>query len=186
MKALLKNIADLHSGIYTKPGLTGDVYYIQARHFDRNGEFYKEVKPDLMLEGKIEKHLLKPGDILLAVKGYYNFAVHYKGIIEKAVASSMFIVIRLKEQNNILPEFLKWYLNHPMIQSLLQKQARGSNLPSLTIEAVKNLEIFIPSIQKQKLILKLNALRQKEKELNTKMESLRELLIQHQLIKTIK
>jgi restriction endonuclease S subunit len=186
LKTILKHIAQLSSGIYTKPDFEGDVYYVQARHFNKDGEFDFSVKPDLKLEGKIEKHLLKPGDILLAVKGTNNFAVQYKGLIEKAVASSTFIVIRLRDQNQVLPEFLCWYLNHPQTQLFFKDRSRGSAIPSITIGTIDELTVFVPTVQKQKIILELHNLRKKEKEIKRQIETLRENHIQQQLLDSIK
>ena len=186
MKTLLKNIAQLFSGIYTKPDFEGDVYYVQAKHFNNNGEFDFSTKPDLKLDWKIEKHLLRPGDVLLAGKGNNNFAVHYKGIIKQAIASSTFIVIRITDQNTLLPEFLAWYLNHPQTQLFFKDQSKGTDILSLTIRSVKELEIHIPSVKKQRIILELDRLRKDEKDLMTRIATLHEYQIQQQLLQSIK
>lgn len=186
MKTTLSHIAQLSSGIYTKPDFEGEVYYVQARHFNNDGEFDFSVKPDLRLEGKIEKHLLKAGDILLAVKGSNNFAVHYKGIIEKAVASSTFMVIRLRDQSKVLPDFLNWYLNHPQTQLFFKDKSKGSGIPSISIGSIENLEVYVPTIEKQQTVLKLYDLRKREKELKLQIEKVRENQIQQQLLDSIK
>jgi restriction endonuclease S subunit len=186
LKATLKDIAQLSSGIYTKPDFEGDVYYVQAKHFNSDGEFDFSVKPDLRLEGKIEKHLLKTGDILLAVKGNNNFAVQYKGLIKNAVASSTFIVIRLRDQSQVLPEFLNWYLNHPQTQLFFKDQSKGSAIASISISSIEDLELFIPVVEIQRIILNLTKLRQREKKIRQQLTTLRENYIQQQLLDSIK
>lgn len=186
MKSKLKAIAQLISGLYTKPDIDGEVYYVQAKHFNSNGDFDFSVKPDLKLEGKIEKHLLKTGDILLVAKGGNNFAVQYKGLIQKAVASSIFIVIRIKDQDAILADYLTWYLNHPQTQLLLKEYSKGSGIPSIAINVLSELEVYIPPLVKQRTIIELYKLRKKEKEITFYLETLREKYIQQQLLNSIK
>jgi len=185
LKKTLKDIAHLSSGIYTKPDLDGEVYYVQAKHFNSDGEFDFSVKPDLRLEGKIEKHLLKTGDILLAVKGSNNFAVSYKGRV-KAVASSTFIVIRLKDQTTVLPDFLVWYLNHSQTQLFFKDKAKGSGIPSISISAIEEMELSVPDIEKQRTILNLSKLRIREKQIRQQLTILRDNYIQQQLLNSIK
>ncbi len=185
MKHKLSDIATIQSGVYAKPELEGEVYYLQARHFDRQRQFNPTVKPDLKGDRKIEKHFLHPGDLLVAAKGYDHFAVEYKGIIKPAVASSMFIVVKLQDKK-VLPAFLAWHINNLHTQKLLSDAARGTALPSITNSALGNLKIPIPSIEKQKLILQIHELHVQENKLKEHINSLREKQIQQQIINAIK
>ncbi len=185
LKTHLFNIANVHSGIYAKPDYQGEVYYVQARHFDSDLEFNTQVKPDLKLEGKIAKHLLQIGDVLLAAKGNDNFAVQYKGIIKPAVASSMFIVIRIKD-SNVLPEYVTWFLNLEATQTYLRASSRGSDLRSLTQSIVEQIEIVIPPLQKQRAVVEFQTLRKKERILYKKLDELKEQEIQTLLLTSLK
>jgi len=181
----LNNIAFLSSGIYAKPDVDGDIYYVQAKHFNKDGEFDFSTSPDLRLDGKIEKHLLKIGDVLLVAKGNNNLAVSYKGRV-KAVASSTFIVIRIKDQDQLLPEFLAWQLNHTQSQLYFKNKAKGSGIPAISIGSIEDMDLFIPSIQKQLTILNLTKLRIREKQIRQQLTILRDNYIQQQLLESIK
>lgn len=185
MKKLLSNIASVQSGIYTKPTLSGTVKYLQVRHFDKNYQFDDTVKSNIALpDGKIERHLLKGGDILLAVKGYDHFAVMYNESIGSAVASTVFLVIRLKSKE-VLREYLVWFLNHPRTQGFLAGSSKGSNLPSITKSDVENIEVPIPSVEIQKTVLEIYKLRQQEIDIKQRIEELHELSVQHQILNAI-
>lgn len=185
LKTRLLDIATVHSGIYAKPDYQGEVYYVQARHFDSNLEFDTQVKPDLKLEGKIMKHLLQKGDVLLAAKGNDNFAVQYKGIIKPAVASSMFIVIRIKNYG-VLPEYLAWFLNLGSTQKHLHTISKGSDLRSLTQSQVEQIEVVIPPLQTQHNIAQFYLLRKRERTLYRKLDELKEQELQSLLITSLK
>lgn len=185
MKAVLKQITKIQTGVFAKPIQKGEIVYLQAKHFDVNGEISETLYPDLDYSSKLEKHLLKKGDVLFAAKGSKNFAAWYEDDKIPAVASTSFFVLHI-EGNNLLPGYLTWFLNHPTTQNLLKRQARGSSIASISKAVLSELEIPIPGIQKQELILRIFKLRNREKNLKQKIENLREREIQDLLINAIK
>jgi restriction endonuclease S subunit len=185
LKTTLKYIASIQTGVFAKPIPKGEIVYLQAKHFDENGELVETLYPDLNADGKIEKHLLRKGDVLFAAKGTKNFAAWYKGDNLPAVASTSFFVIRLKDRN-VLPGFLTWFLNHPNTQFLLKREARGTSIASISKSVLAELEIPVPGIQFQELILKIYHLRNKEKKLKLQIENFREKQIQQQIINALK
>jgi restriction endonuclease S subunit len=159
--------------------------YLQSRHFDQNGQLFTTLHPDLKAVGISEKHLLSHGDVLFAAKGTKNFATVYEHHNKPAVASTSFFVIRLTD-NNVLPEYLAWFLNSNITQTLLKGQAIGTSIPSISKQVLENLEITVPGIETQKAILQITKLRHKEKALKQEIERLREKQIQRQIINAIK
>jgi restriction endonuclease S subunit len=184
LRKLLSQLATIQSGIYAKPEPGGEVYYIQARHFNHKHQFNNHVIPDLKADGKINKHFLRPGNLLVAAKGKEHYAVEYDGTIKPAVASSIFIVIRLK-QSEVVPSFLAWYINLASTQKFLSDSAKGTSLPVINKGDLEKLEIPVPSIEKQQLILKINDLHQQEISLKEKIDSLKNKLIQHEIINAL-
>lgn len=185
MKQALRHIAFIQTGLFAKPIAEGDIVYLQAKHFDENGILRSSLHPDIKADYITEKHLLRTGDILFAAKGTKNFAAVFENPNEPAVASTSFFVIRLA-QNNILPQFLVWYLNHPSTQKKLKGNLQATNIPSITKSLLEQLEISIPSIETQKAVLHIAQLRNEEKKLKQQIEMLREKQIQQQIINVIK
>ncbi len=159
--------------------------YLQSRHFDQNGQLFTTLHPDLKAVGISEKHLLSHGDVLFAAKGTKNFAAVFEHHNEPAVASTSFFVIRLTDKN-VLPEYLAWFLNSNVAQTLLKGQALGTSIPSISKQVLENLEIAVPGIETQKAILLITKLRNKEKALKQEIETLREKQIQQQITNAIK
>ncbi len=187
MKTTLKHIASIQTGVFAKPTADGEVVYLQAKHFDEAGQLNATLHPDLMAETVSDKHLLRQGDVLFAAKGTKNFAAVYD-IEEPAVASTSFFVIRLEEEfkYRILPEFLVWLINHPVAQAYLKGQAMGSSIASISKGVLEELEISVPAIKTQELVLNISKLRNKEIALRQKIESLRDKQIQQQIINVLK
>jgi restriction endonuclease S subunit len=182
----LKELASIQTGIYAKPSISGEVIYLQSRHFNSERKFDRTVSPDLRLDNKIEKHLLKNGDIIVASKGFSNFAVVYNESIGPAVASSTFLVVKNIQTNLILPEFLEWFLNLPQNCDYFQNNAKGTSLPSIGKTVLENLKILLPDLEKQKIILEIGRLRSQADAIKTKIQKLQVKVINHYLISSIK
>lgn len=181
MTQKLLHITQIHSGIYAKPSLSGDAIYLRANDFDEYGDVLPTIKPDLKLPEKWEKHLLQEGDILFVAKGYQPKAFLYDKTIGPAIASSTFLVIRIKNFNQIQPGFLTWWINHPTSQQYLKAFSKGSSLPSISKKVLGELSVPVPDLKRQNHILHLHKLRNQEKQLTTQIESLKDQLIQAKL-----
>lgn len=185
MKTALKYIARIQTGVFAKTVSKGEIIYLQAKHFDENGELIETLYPDVNADGKIDKHLLRKGDVLFAAKGTKNFAALFDNENIPAVASTSFFVMRLFDKN-VLPGYFTWFLNHPDTQLLLKAKALGTSIPSISKQVLEALEITIPTIEIQNAILQITKLRNREKALKQQIEILREQQIQQQIINSIK
>jgi restriction endonuclease S subunit len=186
LKTLLKNIASLLSGLYTQSNILADTLYLQGVHFNEYGDFSPEVKPQIKLDQKTERHLLQNDDVLFAAKGLNNFAVVYKTEIGKAVASTSFIIIRLnKGQAQVLPQYLAWYLTYNPEVKLFHKQL-GTTIPSISISTLSELEIEIPSLERQHQVVAIQTLRNREKKIVHQLEQYKDQFIKYQLLAAVK
>ncbi len=185
MKTQIKDITHIQTGLFAKPAGIGELVYLQSKHFDEYGQLHSVLHSDLVAEGISEKHLLKDGDVLYAAKGTKNFAAVFENHNEPSVASTSFFVIRPTDKK-LLPQYLAWFLNNHTTQTLLKGQAIGTSIPSISKQVLENLEITVPNIEIQKAILQITKLRNKEKLLKQKIETLREKQIQQQIINAIK
>jgi restriction endonuclease S subunit len=180
LKTELKHIANIQTGVFAKPVAKGDIAYLQPKYFDELGKLTTNLEPDLNSVGISEKHILKQGDVIFAAKGSKNFAARFDLKDMSAAASTSFFVIRIFEQN-ILPEYLTWYLNHQTTMKYLKSFARGTSIASISKEVLNDLEIIIPSLEKQQLIFKIDNLRSSERQITRKLLSLKQALNQQQL-----
>lgn len=187
MKILLGHIASIQTGIFAKTVLDGNIVYLQAKNFNENGQLIVKLRPEVKKEEISENHLLQHGDVLFAAKGSKNFAAMYENTNLPAVASTSFFVIRINRDyiDNILPEFLVWYFNHPNSQKYLKGNAIGSSIASISKAVLEKWNILIPDLETQNTILKITKLRNTEKNLIHQIEDLREKKIQQQIINSI-
>jgi restriction endonuclease S subunit len=184
LKALIKNITHIQTGLFAKPAGFGELVYLQSKHFDEYGQLHAVLHPDLVADGISEKHLLKDGDVLFAAKGTKNFAAVFENHNEPSVASTSFFVIRLTDKK-VLPQYLAWFLNNHTTRTLLKGQAIGTSIPSISKQVLENLEITIPNIETQKTILQITKLRNKEKTLKQEIEVLRDKFLNQQFFQAM-
>lgn len=147
----LHNIAVIQTGVFAKVAPNPKTLYLQQSDFDGNGELRNTTQPTIIVAN--QKHLLTAGDLLLASKGNNNMCVIVPEIEQTCVASPSFLVIRLHDKSAILPEFVAWYLNLPTTQNTLAAQARGTSIMSISKATLEDLEIPVPSVERQKSIL---------------------------------
>ena len=181
-KIYLKELADILSGVYEKPDPDGDVAYLQTK--DCADNVVMKFASRVLQSAKIQKNLLQKGDILFASKGVNYLSVVFREP-EKAVASTSFFVIRLKS-TIVTPEYLCWYLHQPSVEAYFKIHQAGSATPLIHKPAVENLEIPIPSLQQQELIVNIDRLSQKERDLQLKIIEKRQTIIQQLLMNKIK
>lgn len=174
--------------MYSKFGQLGSALYLQANFFNEYGDLEKNIKPNLVLDDKSKHHLLQDGDVLFAAKGAKNFATVYKTHNGPCVASSTFLVIRIKPEmkDKIIPEFLAWFINNPRTQFWLKSKAIGTALPSISKGALMEMDVYIPNLEKQQAILKINSLRNLERSIQKQLTELREQNIQQLLLTSLK
>ena len=121
---------------------------------------------------------------MFAAKGASNYCFLYDGLVEKMVASSSFIIIRIISKD-ILPEFLCCFLNTPSVLNKLKKSSVGTGIQVIPQSVLSDLQIGIPSMQTQQLIVQMDQLRREGesiyREINELKRSLQEQLLMDSL-----
>nr|WP_293304527.1 restriction endonuclease subunit S [Allomuricauda sp.] len=154
IKQKLQNIANIQFGLYEKPHHTGSIKYLHAGHFDKlyNPTEFKDSYVEL--DGKNDKFLLKPNDLILAGKGHRIFAWPYDPNFGEAIPSSLFYIIR-PNTDYVLGEYLAYYLNSEKIQYELKLIGAGATITSIPKKELGQITINLPPIKKQQEIIEL-------------------------------
>lgn len=167
LKTLLKNISKIDSGksfrhrIEDSP--SGNCWVIQMKDISNEALAIVGSPQSIVLDEINPNQLLQKGDILFMAKGNNNFAVMYDSD-NHAVAVSLFFIVKPK-RNKVDPEYLTWYLNSSTAQSYFHERRLGATVGNIRKEALEKIEVVLPSIEKQRQIVKLNNLLRVEKHL---------------------
>jgi restriction endonuclease S subunit len=110
-----------------------------------------------------EHHLARKGDLVFRSRGQITTsAIILKDPGKAVVVAAPLLRIRITDQNTILPEYLNWFISQREAQIFLTSRTKISVQKMISKEAIEELEIFIPSIKKQKHIVGLASLSARE------------------------
>ncbi|KAA3637508.1 MAG: hypothetical protein DWQ02_06650 [Bacteroidetes bacterium] len=189
-KVKLRDLAEIRSGYSFRKKVTnnvnGDVSIIQMRdlihdYTDIKGkkDLFKVSSTDLK-----KGHLLKQGDILFLAKGTNNKAIVFKKKYEAIATLTFFIIsINQNKKNKFLPSYLAWYINQDEAQRYFEKVLVGTSQRNINSNSLRELEIPILSLEKQKIISELSKLIDRENQLLDLLKEKKEILIRESLLK---
>lgn len=152
---------------------------------DNNTVNCKElVKVDL--QSVKEHHLARKGDLIFRSRGLVSTAAILLDDLEKAIVSAPLLKIQITEPGLILPEYLNWYINQKDAQIFFNSRAKGTLQKMISKQALEELDVSVPTIEKQKRIVALAALSDQEQALLHKLANMRQYYISTKLMQTAK
>lgn len=169
MKHQLCDIAQIYYGPYEKVKTRGDVKYLVASHFD--GFFEPTLFKDSYINAvkDAEKYILRPNDVIVTGKGHRIFAWAYKEEYGEVIPSSLFYIIKINDSSKLIGEYLASVLNSQQVNYKLKSLSGGTSIPSIQKKELGQLSIYVPSIEKQRQIIAMSNLLDKDIELATKL-----------------
>jgi hypothetical protein len=181
-KKSLKELGDIQIGYQHREKVSplnrtedGTHRIVQIKDLDLDGKYRAEVlsagglAPYVWLKGlswvtpkgDADRYQVKRGDVLFLSRGQRAFAIPVLESIENTIASYYFYILR-PDNERVLPEYLAWFINQPSSQLYLESHQVGSHMKMVSKQAFEELEIAIPPLATQRVIVELERLRQKE------------------------
>ena len=160
-KIELKDVAEIRSGFYLKPSPTGSVYYLQMK--DLLGQFSLSAMEKVDCTKKMEKNILCKGDLLFAGKGGAYLCKVFN-VDVKALPSTTLFIIRIKS-DVVSPDYLCWYLNHPVIMAEVKASQVGTGTLLVHKPTLERLKIAVPEMEQQRKIVDISNLQKREMEI---------------------
>ncbi len=177
----LKEIANILSGVYLRPSPSGKIAYLQVSDLQVLPSEKTTLKVDFV--PKLDRYMLQRGDILFAGKGAKYLCQTFNLDIQ-AVPSTTLYMIR-PNQEQVLPEYLCWFLNLPQTESLVRATQVGSSIPLIHKSSLEELEIPILDINTQSRALEIATLQQRERQLLASIAEKRAVITNQILYKLI-
>ncbi|MCU5052771.1 restriction endonuclease subunit S [Bacillus cereus] len=134
---------------------------------------YEEFVSNDELDGH---YFTKEGDVLMRLS-HPHTAVFIEKQHSGLLIPSYFAIIKV-EQEKFFPEYIAWYLNSVIVKKELERSQSGSRIPSTNQNVLKTLPVVWITPLKQKTLVELYNLHQKEKWLYKKLIEEKELLFQ--------
>lgn len=157
----------------------GDIAVIQMKDIDDANLLHAEAAIRVVLPKGKTHHLLRAGDLLFRSRGRSNGATLVAEGIGPAVLAAPMLLIR---PHDVLPAYLCWYINAPATQAQLAALAEGTSVRMISAEALKALDVPLPSQAAQQRIAQAAALAEQEQTLLARIATLRQRQTAHQLM----
>ncbi len=166
MRALLKSIATVQVGYSFRSRLeqseAGSVAVIQMKDLrgDNTVDCGDLVRVD-MVEPK-GHHFVRKGDLVFRSRGLVTTSAVLLDDPGKAVVAAPLLRIRINDDDRVLPEYLNWYIAQRGAQQFLDSRAKGTFQKMIGKEAIGELSVELPTLEKQKNIVEMASLSARE------------------------
>jgi len=138
------------------------------------------------LDAVKEHHLAQRGDLVFRSRGSLTTAAVLLEDPGKAVVAAPLLRIRVTKPDKVFPEYLNWYISQRDAQIFLTSRAKGTVQKMISKQAIEELEVALPSLEKQKNIVELATLSAREQTLLHTLADKREQYISTVLMQFVK
>ncbi len=131
------------------------VNFIKVESIDENGKFISENVNHIRKQANdaLSRSMLKEKDILFSIAGALGRVALVSDKILPANTNQALSIIRIREKEKVLPEYLKYFLTGPNIQEFIKSIAIQSQQANLNLEQVRKFRVGLPSVSEQKEIV---------------------------------
>ncbi|PWW81280.1 hypothetical protein CR164_11100 [Prosthecochloris marina] len=112
-----------------------------------------------------EHHFARKGDLVFRSRGLVTTSAVLLEDPGRAVVAAPLLRIRINDCDMVLPEYLNWYIGQREVQLFLDSRAKGTFQKMIGKEAIEDLEVFLPVLEKQKCIVEVAKLSDHEQAL---------------------
>ena len=148
-KALLKDVAEVFRGkAITEKSEKGNVKVVNISNMTETGIDYRGLDLINEEERKVARYFLEDGDVLVTTKGFSIKAAVFESQNIKCIPSSNLCVIR-PNQKQLNGTYLKLFLDSEVGVKLLKSLQRGTSIVNINYQDICELEIPVPSLDKQ-------------------------------------
>lgn len=132
-------------------------------------EIEKEIK---------EEFIAKKGDTIVRLRNPIK-AIDITEKEEGFIIQSLFSIVRVKDKNKVLPEYITIYLNSKEVEKQLFVEIQGTSIMTISNQVLSQIEVEIPSVKRQVEIIKLDKLLKREKQLLESLQEKRKILFEN-------
>lgn len=169
MRVKLKKMATVQMGYTFRSRLEasegGGVAVIQMKDLLDDNTVGCDDLVRISMEAMKDHHLVQRGDLVFRSRGSLTTAAVLLEDPGKAVVAAPLLRIRVTKPDKILPEYLNWYISQRDAQIFLTSRAKGTVQKMISKQAIEELEVALPSMEKQKAIVELASLVAREQAL---------------------
>ncbi|WP_407354726.1 restriction endonuclease subunit S [Methanolobus sp. WCC5] len=188
--AIIKDIATVQTGYSFRSRLeaseNGNVAVIQMKDLldDNRVDCSRLIEIDM--HTLKEQHFARIGDLVFRSRGQANTSAIILQNPGKAIIAAPLLRIRIKNPENVLPEYLNWYISQADAQRYLTSVQAGTSVNMIRSTQLEQMPVHLPSLKMQKSIVELAALSAREQMILSALAEKRERYISTLLVQLAK
>lgn len=185
----LKTVVDMQVGYQARSRILESMHgthcLIQSKDFDSHHNLQSDHLAVFIPERKPEIYAVRKGDILFQARGVTHFACFVENDLKDTLAAGSFYILRMQSED-LLPQYLAWWLNQSKAQAWFQSQAGGTGISFISKSTLSRLQVRIPPLSIQKKVLKIIILARRDQFLLDRLAQTRSRLVKAACIKAVK
>lgn len=186
----LKEMADIRTGYSFRSkleqDLNGNVLVVQLKELSEKNTIDLSTAVKINMQELSENYILKKDDLVFRSRGLDMTAAIMTEETDNAILSAPFQRIRINNVEQILAEYLLWYINSKEAQAYFAMNKTGTSVSMVSTAVLADLPVTIPPIDMQKKIIEINKLSVKEIELQEELIKKKKLLTETVLLNVIR
>lgn len=167
MNLKIKQLATVRTGYSFRSRLEasrgGKVAVIQMKDLLQDNTVGCKKLVKIEMETVKEHHLAQKGDLVFRSRGQITTAAILLEDPGKAVVAAPLLRIRITKPDKILPKYLNWYISQRDAQIFLASRAKGTVQKMISKQTVEDMEVYLPTLEKQQHIVDLAKLSAQER-----------------------
>lgn len=188
--AIIKDIATVQMGYSFRSRLeayeNGNVAVIQMKDLLDDNSVDCSGLMKINMHAVKEQHFARKGDLVFRSRGQANTSAIILENPTRAVIAAPLLRIRITEPENILSEYLNWYISQTDAQRYLTSMQAGTSVNMIRSKQLEQMPVHIPSLSIQRKIIELAALSAREQKILSTLAKKRERYISTQLTQLAK
>ncbi len=166
----LTDFCTIHTGYTARgrldPTAVGGVLAIQLRDISPDGLVDPRRLTRVQLEDVADRYFVRAGDVVFRSRGERNTASALDDRLQESALAVLPLMVLRPNRDVVTPEYLAWAINQPPAQRHFDGAARGTNMRMIPRSSLDNLELDIPDLATQRMIVAVDALAERERELS--------------------
>lgn len=134
------------------------------------------------MEKPKEHHLVRQGDLVFRSRGRITNSAIVADDPGEAVLAAPLLRIRITD-DRVMPEYLNWFISQMPAQAFLTSCAEGTAQKMISKQSLEGLEVFVPSLERQRAIVEAATLAEEEQRIIKKLAEKRKQYISGILIR---
>jgi hypothetical protein len=168
-KSKLSAICDVQSGYTARSGLKpapeGGVPIVQLRDLRGEADFDPSSATAYPLGPSFERYWASSGDLLFRSRGERNTAVVVASASKAAAVAVLPLIVLRPNKDLVDSRYLAWFINQPATQHYFDTCAHGTAMRMIPKACLDDLQVELPDLHTQKLIVEIDALARREQAL---------------------